>query len=429
MLKWRFLLTQLRTRLWIKPSLTGLAAVVWIETAYLAGTWTMQAPFEIDREVMLSLLQILASTMLTVAIFAVTAMVGAYSSVTTTATPRASRLIMQDRSSQNALAAFLSAFIYAIVALVALSALSYGQLGRFFLFAGYVAIIAWVLVSFVRWVDQVSRLGRVHDTISRVEKTCLDAFTDPSTAGTLGGKPAPAPSDSTGQPLTTHKIGYLQFVDMEALQAAAQEWQATLRLQVRPGSFLDRSRPLASVIGPPGFRLDDEMKERLAGAFNLGEDRQAESDPRFGLVMLAEIADRALSPGINDPGTAIAVIGSQVRLLCRWADTSREPEEVRFPNVEVPALCAADLLDDAFTPIARDGAAMYEVGMRLQKGLRALQTTGHAGLTAAARQHSRLALEQALARLPTEYHRSRLQALADEKFQPEIPPANAPSAL
>src|SRR5687768_77987 len=105
MLKWRHWFMQLRTRLWIKPALTGLAAVAWIEMAYIASSWQMKPPFEIDRDVILSLLQILASTMLTVAIFAVTAMVSAFSSVTTTATPRASRLIMQDRSSQNALAA------------------------------------------------------------------------------------------------------------------------------------------------------------------------------------------------------------------------------------------------------------------------------------------------------------------------------------
>ena len=412
MLKWRYWLMQLRTRLWIKPALTGLVAVGWIEMAYIASSWQMKPPFEIDRDVVLSLLQILASTMLTVAIFAVTAMVSAFSAVTTTATPRASRLIMQDRSSQNALAAFLSAFIYAIVALVAVSAIPYGTLGRFFLFVGYVLIIAWVLVSFIRWVDQVSNLGRVSDTIRRVEAACQEAFTDPATAGTLGARPAPADAPETGLLLTTQKIGYLQFVDVEALQDAAHEWQATIRLLVRPGAFLDRCRPLASVIGPASLVLDDEKKERLLKAFTLGEERQAESDPRFGLVMLAEIADRALSPGINDPGTAIAVIGSQVRLLCRWADATRDEEEVKFPAVEVPPLLAADLLDDAFTPIARDGAAMYEVGTRLQKAFLALQTTHHTELATAARHHSRLALEQALAKLPTQYHRDKLQAMA-----------------
>lgn len=413
MLKWRHWFMQLRTRLWIKPALTGLAAVAWIEMAYIASSWQMKPPFEIDRDVILSLLQILASTMLTVAIFAVTAMVSAFSSVTTTATPRASRLIMQDRSSQNALAAFLSAFIYAIVALVAVSAIPYGTLGRFFLFIGYVLIIAWVLVSFIRWVDQVSKLGRVNDTIRRVEKACLEAFTDHATAGAMGARPASKDARDEGLALNSQKIGYLQFVDVEALQAAAQEWQATIRLHARPGTFLDRCRPLASIIGPDSLVLDDGKRERLMKAFALGDERLAESDPRFGLVMLAEIADRALSPGINDPGTAIAVIGSQVRLLCRWADATRDAEEIKYPAVEVPPLRAADLLDDAFTPIARDGAAMYEVGMRLQKAFLALKTTRHPELAAAAHQHSRLALEQALAKLPTSYHRDKLQELID----------------
>ncbi|SKA80231.1 Uncharacterized membrane protein [Prosthecobacter debontii] len=416
MLKWRYLLMQLRTRLWIKPALTGLAATVWIETAFIASNWRMRPPFEIDRELMLSLLQILASTMLTVAIFAVTAMVGAYASVTTTATPRASRLVMQDRSSQNTLAAFLSAFIYAIVALVALSAIPYGGLGRFFLFVGYVGIVVWVLVSFIRWVDQVSKLGRVHDTIQRVETAALEAFTDPILAGTLGGKPASlSTGDNHAKSLVIHtpKIGYLQFVDMEALQGVAEECKSTLRLEVRPGAFLDRCRPLLIVQGITS--LDDELKERLVRAFTLGVERHVESDPRFGLVMLAEIADRALSPGINDPGTAIAVIGSQVRLLSQWADATRELDQakVQFPKIEVPPLDAEDLLDDAFTPIARDGAAMFEVGMRLQKAFRSLQSLEHPLLAQAARHHAQLALHQALDKVPTGYHRDKLRAFAE----------------
>ena len=107
MSKFRYILLQLRTKLWLKPALTGFGAVLWIELALLSGRiYDFDPPFDIDRDVMLSLLQILASTMLTVAIFAVSAMVAAFASASTTATPRATRIVMQDRSSQNALAAF-----------------------------------------------------------------------------------------------------------------------------------------------------------------------------------------------------------------------------------------------------------------------------------------------------------------------------------
>lgn len=412
MSKFRYLLLQIRSKLWVKPALTGLVAVGWVEGAYVVGNaFYGKSPIEIDRELLFNLLQILASTMLTVAIFAVTAMVGAFSSVATTATPRATRIVMQDRSAQNALSAFLSAFIYAIVALVALSALSYGAIGRLLLFGGYVFIVFWVLVSFIRWVDQVTRLGRMNDTIRRVEETCLAAFTDPAISGRLGACVWSSESPD-GVLVYPERIGYLQYIDMPELQAAAKDLSATIRILARPGAFMDRNRPLAVVIGGGDDGLDEDRRKSLAGKFTIGDERQAESDPRFGLLMLAEIADRALSPAVNDPGTAIAVIGAQVRLISEWADSSRQQVDCQYPDLEAPDLLAEDLLEDAFSPIARDGAAMFEVGARLQKAFLALLHLDHGELSAAAVLQSGLALEQSLAKLPTDYHRGKMAELA-----------------
>lgn len=406
----RYFLVQLRSKLWLKPALTGLGAVAWVEIAlFTAGYSRLKPPFEIERDILLSLLQILASTMLTVAIFAVSAMVAAFSSVTTTATPRATQVVMEDRSSQNALAAFLSAFIYAIVALVAVSAIPYGAFGRFMLFTGYVLIIGWVLFSFVRWVDQVSKLGRIHDTISRVEAASLEAFKDPMIAGTLGGKAA-GEDLIDGERIHGSSIGYVRHIDIADIEEIAAKLETVIRLEVRPGAFVDRCRPIAVVAG--SAPLDGKTKEKLIKAFTIGSGRQISSDPRFGLVMLAEIADRALSPGINDPGTAIAVIGSQIRLLTHWVDATRDESKCEYPHVEVAALSPEDLLDDGFTPIARDGAGMIEVGIRLQKALGSLHRLGHPGMSQAVARHSRLALEQAIVKLPTGYHRGLLEESA-----------------
>lgn len=415
MSKFRYFLLQLRSKLWIKPALTGLGAVAWVEFALISPRFLpFDPPFEVDRDVLLSLLQILASTMLTVAIFAVTAMVSAFSSVTTTATPRATRIVMQDRSSQNTLAAFLSAFIYAIIALVALSAIPYGDFGRFALFSGYFVIVIWVLVSFVRWVDQVSKLGRMNDTIQRVEDACREVFSDPAAGGNMGARPALGePPD--GEKLHISRIGYLQHIDIGDLQMIAESIGTTIRLLVRPGAFIDRNRPIAVIQG--GKPLDEEAREKFDEAFIIGDERHIEADPRFGLLMLAEIADRALSPAVNDPGTAISVIGCQIRLLSHWVDASQEKADCDFPDIEVPQLLAEDLLDDGFTPIARDGAGIFEVGVRLQKAFGAIDSLGHDALSAAAKLHSRIALEQALEQLPTVHHREKLREITERAFR------------
>ncbi len=66
--------------------------------------------------------------------------------------------------------------------------------------------------------------------------------------------------------------------------------------------------------------------------------------------------------------------------------------EITYDRVSVPQLVIDDMFDDAFTAIARDGAAIVEVSIRLQKAFCALAETDEPAMVAAARKHSRQAL-------------------------------------
>ncbi len=413
--KTEYLLSELRSRLWVKPSIMGIAAVLWVSFAYFGAHLLPDDLFiSIKRDILINLLGIMASTMLTVATFSVAAMVSAFSAVSTTATPRAARIVMRDNATQNSLTSFLAAFIYAIVALVAISVVDYGIGGRVLLFAGYTVMVAWVLISFVRWVDRVSTLGRMGDTLERVEEACRVPFTSPDTMGTLGA------AEATGAPVTgaevrVERVGYIQNIDIADLDSLARELGSTIHVLERPGAFFGPHDSLAIVSGRD--ELDDESTGRIRRAFVIGDTRRVESDPRFGLIILSEIADRALSPAVNDPGTAIAVLGIQVRLMEAWCRHRRETPEVKYPNIKVYPLDPEDLLDDSLTSISRDGSAMYEVGARIQKSLAMLTRLGNEKLTAAALRHSRLALEQAERSLPTESHKGLVRALAGKVEQ------------
>lgn len=107
-------------------------------------------------------------------------------------------------------------------------------------------------------------------------------------------------------------------------------------------------------------------------------------------MVLCEIASRALSPAVNDPGTAIHVIGTFVRLFHQWSTESQgNPPELRYDRIHVSGLLAQDMLDDAFTGIARDGASVVEVGIRLQKALESLSTFDFEPVAQAAVRHSK----------------------------------------
>jgi hypothetical protein len=99
---------------------------------------------------------------------------------------------------------------------------------------------------------------------------------------------------------------------------------------------------------------------------------------------------------VNDPGTAIDVIGRAVRLLVQWArhDAKETDAQIACPRVWVPALQIGDMFDDVFAPIARDGAGLLEIQVRLQKAFVALMATNRNAFGDAARRHSAIALKR-----------------------------------
>lgn len=188
------------------------------------------------------------------------------------------------------------------------------------------------------------------------------------------------------------RVGYVQHIDVAAIQARADAADAQLWVAALPGTFAAPGRALACVhVGDS--EQDDDVCARVVEAFQIGNERLFDDDPSFRLVVLAEIADRALSPAVNDPGTAIGVIGTLLRLFVLWSEPSTADDEPsKYERVEVPEIALRDMLDDAFTAIGRDGAGVVEVAVRLQK---ALASIDDAELQEAARYHARLALKRA----------------------------------
>lgn len=136
------------------------------------------------------------------------------------------------------------------------------------------------------------------------------------------------------------------------------------------GLFCPPRSSLAFVFaGKNGASLSPELEERITSAWSIGEARDFEQDPRFGLIVFRRLR-LAPFPAVNDPGTAIDILGRGVGILSRWTD--HEPVDVLYPRLSVAALQLDDFFDDLFRPIARDGAKLVEVQIRLQKALWAL---------------------------------------------------------
>ena len=389
----RFLLNRLHERLWVKPLAVCLLSIAAAFVAKLAdGTKLQTWVPDISPDSIETLLSIMASSMLVIATFSVGSMVSAYASAANIATPRSFPLIVADDASQNALSTFVGAFIFSIVALTAVKNEYFGAAGLFVLFVLTAIVFAMVITTFVRWVDRIARLGRLGSTIDKIEKATATALKRRRHMPTLCAMPVQ--SESGGKPVYSPSVGYIQHIDIAALQSWAKEQEVRVRVAILPGTFASPDQVLAYVISDSGDHdsIDDNC---VVKAFQIGCDRLFSDDPRFGLIVLSQIAGRALSPAVNDPGTAIDIIGSLVRLLTLWSETEADEDSQIYDRIEVPEISVRDMFDDGFTAIGRDGAGVVEVSVRLQKGLHSLASMGDADMRQAAEHHGRLALKRA----------------------------------
>ena len=237
--------------------------------------------------------------------------------------PRLLTNFQRDRGNQLTLGTFIATFLFCLVVLRTIrsaeeaSADSGGTLREAFVphLAVYGAIglaiasIA-VLVYFVHHVTDsihinnvVARIGR--QLIEDIE--CLPSEPPPA-------RPAPALTDPVG--IRSTRTGYVEAADSTALLAVAARFDLQIRLLSRPGDFVTAGQVLLEA--SPAASVEPEVADDCRSAFAFGRKRTPLQDLRFGIDELVEIAARALSPGVNDPFTAIACIdwlGAAITLL------------------------------------------------------------------------------------------------------------------
>lgn len=369
-----YLLQRLSRKTWWRCAMFSLFAVAAVVLASVLGPHIPPTvALKLGSDAIGSLLGILASSMLTVAIFSASTMVSSFSAVANSATPRASQLLIEDSTIQNTLAAFIGAFLYSIIALVGLHAHVYGDGGRLVLFAFTLAVLLIVVVVLLRWIDYLSVLGRLGETIRRVEAATVKAMDQRIDRPFLGGRRQRA-DERGADDVRAATTGFVQHVSMDLLQAKARALDTRLHLHALPGTFVDPSRVLVS----SEAALDDADRQAIRQAILIGPGRSFDHDPRFGLVVMGEIAARALSASINDPGTVLDVMATAVRTLSHWADRQAQQgiadaKDMPFDRVTAPAVREEGMLEDVFMPIARYGAPAVDVGVVLQRALRSVQ--------------------------------------------------------
>ncbi len=419
-------------KLWVRVLFMGVLSIVALGVTQLIETFvpekmsSLMTGSSADR-----LLDIIASAMLSVTIFSMTVMVSVYRSSASQWTPRVHRLIMTDSTTQKTLAAFIGAWVYALVAIILREMSIFGDDHALVVFWLTVLVLAFVVWSLVRWVLHLQTFGSLVHTTRQVENITKQRFQERLKTPCLGANPLRDGVPDDARPIEAEQSGYIQHIYPEGLNTVAERYDVHFYLPQPIGHFVFLHEPLLWVVGDVS---DEDRKEFLSlarGHINVDDMRDYDQDPRFGLVVMGEIASKALSPGINDPGTAIDIITRLGRILSSYSneehpDTTADdgeasaedgPEGPSLDRLWVPPLKPDELLQDGFGTLTRDGAQIFEVQHRLQATLAGLMRHPDEGLQNAAFDFAESALRRALQSMDFAPDRDRLLASVSERLR------------
>jgi uncharacterized membrane protein len=285
--------------------------------------------------------------------------------------PRVLRTFLEDRVTKLAMATFVGSFTYAVALLPEVrSAADDG--GTSFVpglsvFVAFVLAVGSVLV-FVRYIHQMAHGIRAITVVRRVADETYPVLLRvyPERAGADEARPP------EGEPCRVvpngDERGVVAEVDEERLVALAVRDDAVIRLVPLRGAFVARGAPLFEVWGTIG-----ESDRELRRSITLAPERTPRQDPTFGFRQLVDVAVRALSPGINDPSTAVQAIDQLHDLLRVVATRAERAGVVRDaggrPRLFLSAAGFTDLARLAFDEIRLAGAGQLSVARRMHASL------------------------------------------------------------
>ncbi len=308
-------------RLWPLPAVTGAVALaaglLLVRWRSPSGTAAARWSWPGDVDAASTLLQVVATAALTTITLTFSLTVVALQLASQQFSPRLLRDFTRDAVIKRVLAVLVATFVFAATTLRGLRA-DADVPGPSLLVAHALGLLS--LAATVVFLAHLTRALRV-DTMMRavhVESVrAIETFYPPY--GDLAARSPDAlrrgPYD--GVLVTSGGSGFVRVVAVQELVAAAQRDDALVWLLARPGDQVVRGTPLATVTTTAGGPLPDRLVAAVRGATVLGYERTVEQDAAFGLRQLTDIAVKALSPGINDPVTAVHAVGHEADLLVR----------------------------------------------------------------------------------------------------------------
>jgi uncharacterized membrane protein len=373
---------RLRSSLWFLPSVMTVAAIllafgtIWIDRTALTnelgpGLWLYTGGADGARE----MLSTIASSIIGVAGIAFSVTIVALSLAATQLGPRLLRNFMRDTGNQVVLGTFIATFIFCVLVLRTVRDLDHREFVPNISITVAVALSLaslGVLIYFIHHVSVLMQAPNVIATVAAelhaaIARLFPERIARSASAVDAVERVMPAAFDGEAVPIPSPATGYLQVIDADRVLKLAVTHDLVLKLERRPGQFVVRGDAVARAIPRDCVPLDAARK--FAKALTIGSQRTPTQDAEFAVNQLVEVAVRALSPGINDPFTAINCVdrlgGALVSLAGRDVPSpSRYDEDGRLRVISDP-VTPAGIVDAAFDQVRQAARSNAAVTIRL----------------------------------------------------------------
>ncbi len=328
MSKLRLIWSNLVGSFWLVPSLIFAAAtamailLISLDTGEVRG-WMREWPhlFGAKAEGARGMLSTIAGSMMTVVgvTFSMTLVTLALAS--NQFSSRIIRNFMRDRVMQVALGTFAGIFIYCLIVLRTIRGGDEAFVPSLAVTFGFVIAMAgiFVLIVFIHHIASGIQVSSVLATVTQETIAAADRMmpADGAREEDAGGPEPPHSGVHGWHPIASLRTGYVQGVAIEELVRCAEACDAVIRMEKGVGEFVATHTTLARSFapGPPG----EDLMANVRDAYSVNRFRTIDQDPSFGVRQIVDIALRALSPGINDPATAVMCLDYLSAILAHLA--------------------------------------------------------------------------------------------------------------
>lgn len=360
--------SDLRSGLWLLPGLIVVALVVLafvvIQVDHMLGD--TEVGFGGGPAAARDVLAAMAGSFVTVAGLTFSLTIVVLQLASSQYSPRILRGFLADRITQLTAGAFIGVFAYSLVVLRSVRSEPNAFVPSLGVSVAIVLALAALAVLFA-FMDHVAKLIQVSNLAARLgAETCAELARtstghDPSDDAEAERRVRSWRARGPALPVHVSRAGYLRSIDVGTITGRLADTQARIALLARPGDLAVPDEPVAEVWWEPGTGAD-AVTAAVLRAVHVADERDLRDDPGFGVRQLADIAIRALSPGINDPTTAVTCVGYMRAALVEDATLPPPRRVVEQDGVEV--VLARRALDS-------DAAALVEVAYHAKRDPRA----------------------------------------------------------